>query len=116
MAPSYGCAPPTTAVPDCIVTLQDRDVILVNDDTPGLDVLRSGSGDYTAQEVSRRRSARRSRSARGWALIDGTSEGKKFRFVNTHLEVEGFPATQEAQAREFLAGPAKAPGAGDRHR
>ena len=53
--------------------------------------------------------------ARGWALIDGTFEGKKFRFVTTHLEVEGYRATQEAQAREFLAGPARAPGGGDRY-
>ena len=49
--------------------------------------------------------------ARGWAYVDGTFEGKKFRFVNTHLEVEDFAATQEAQAAEFLAGPARAPGA-----
>ena len=32
--------------------------------------------------------------------------GERLRFVNTHLEVASFPAVQEAQAREFLAGPA----------
>ena len=51
VAPPLGCALPTTATPPCIVTLQDRDVILVNDDTPALAVLRSDSGDYQAQEV-----------------------------------------------------------------
>jgi endonuclease/exonuclease/phosphatase family metal-dependent hydrolase len=111
VAPPLGCAPPTTALPPCIVTLQDRDVILVNDETPGLEVLRSESGDYQAQEVLTPPVGAPVSFARGWALIDGTFEGKKFRFVTTHLEVEGFRATQEAQAREFLAGPAKAPGA-----
>ena len=33
--------------------------------------------------------------------------GKSFRFVNTHLETEDFPDAQEAQAAEFLAGPAR---------
>jgi endonuclease/exonuclease/phosphatase family metal-dependent hydrolase len=111
VAPPLGCALPTTATPPCIVTLQDRDVILVNDDTPALDVLRSDSGRYQAQEVLTPPLGTPVSFARGWALIDGTFEGKKFRFVNTHLEVESFRATQEAQAREFLAGPAKAPGA-----
>ena len=37
-------------------------------------------------------------------------KGKKFRFLTTHLEVEGFAATQEAQAQEFLAGPARTRG------
>jgi endonuclease/exonuclease/phosphatase family metal-dependent hydrolase len=105
------CAPPTTPTPPCVVTLQDRDVILVNDDTPKLDVRRSASGQYRAQEVLTPPVGTPVSFARGWALIDGTFEGKKFRFVNTHLEVEGFRATQEAQAREFLAGPARAPGA-----
>jgi endonuclease/exonuclease/phosphatase family metal-dependent hydrolase len=111
VAPPLGCAPPTTATPPCIVTLQDRDVILVSDDAPELDVRRSASGQYQAQEVLTPPVGTPVSFARGWALIDGTFEGKKFRFVNTHLEVETFRATQEAQAREFLAGPAKAPGA-----
>jgi endonuclease/exonuclease/phosphatase family metal-dependent hydrolase len=48
---------------------------------------------------------------RGWASVDGTFEGKKFRFVNTHLEIGTFAAVQEAQGQEFLAGPAKTGGA-----
>ena len=63
------------------------------------------------RRCSRRPSARRSRSHAAGRSIDGTFEGKKVRFVNTHLEVESFRATQEAQAREFLDGPAKAPSA-----
>lgn len=46
--------------------------------------------------------------ARGWAYINGSFAGRKFRFVNTHLEVERYAVTQEAQAQEFLAGPARA--------
>jgi endonuclease/exonuclease/phosphatase family metal-dependent hydrolase len=51
---------------------------------------------------------------RGWASVDGTFEGKKFTFVNTHLEIGGpggFADAQEAQGQEFLAGPAKRGGA-----
>ncbi len=44
--------------------------------------------------------------ARGWATIEAKYRGERFRFANTHLEVASFPAVQEAQAREFLAGPA----------
>ena len=39
--------------------------------------------------------------------IDARLDGQPFRFVNTHLETEAFPAVQQAQAAEFLAGPAK---------
>lgn len=113
VAPAFKCRAPTSAawVPDCVVTLQDRDVILVNAETPGLVLLGSSTGDYVAQEVLTPPIGTPVSFARGWAYVDGTFEGKKFRFVNTHLEVEGFAATQEAQAREFLAGPARAPGA-----
>ncbi|MGB8021849.1 MAG: hypothetical protein WCF04_11525 [Candidatus Nanopelagicales bacterium] len=34
-------------------------------------------------------------------------QGKSFRFVNTHLETEDFAAVQQAQAAEFLSGPAR---------
>jgi hypothetical protein len=48
--------------------------------------------------------------ARGWASIDGTLDAKAFHFVTTHLEIGDFPAIQQAQAQEFLAGPARATG------
>jgi endonuclease/exonuclease/phosphatase family metal-dependent hydrolase len=109
VAPAFGCRAPVSAdwVPDCVVTLQDRDVILENADTPGLRVLRSRSGDYVAQEVLTPPVGTPVSFARGWAYVDATYKGRKFRFVNTHLEVEDFAATQEAQGREFLAGPAR---------
>jgi endonuclease/exonuclease/phosphatase family metal-dependent hydrolase len=110
LLPDAGC-PILATGPSCVVTLQDRDVILVNDDTPRLRVHRSRTGQYAAQAVLTLPGGATTSFARGWASVDGTFEGKKFRFVNTHLEVERFAAIQEAQAREFLAGPARAPGA-----
>jgi endonuclease/exonuclease/phosphatase family metal-dependent hydrolase len=95
---------------DCTVRLQDRDVILVNDDASGLTVSNPKSGQYATQEVLTTPVGPLSFD-RGWASIDGTLDGKSFHLANTHLEVEGFPATQQAQGREFLRGPAKGVGA-----
>jgi endonuclease/exonuclease/phosphatase family metal-dependent hydrolase len=44
---------------------------------------------------------------RGWASVEGSLRGKKFRFVDTHLEAFGDPAIREAQAKELTAGPLK---------
>ncbi|GAA2142063.1 hypothetical protein GCM10009844_12890 [Nocardioides koreensis] len=118
VAPGFGCDAFTDPTkPNCVVKLQDRDVILVNDDTAGLVVKDSQSGDYATQQTFPVPSlpgtppAPPVSFARGWAYIDATYNATKFRFVTTHLEVEGFPTVQEAQAREFLAGPAKTGGA-----
>jgi endonuclease/exonuclease/phosphatase family metal-dependent hydrolase len=108
-APLVVCAIPEP-IGACTVTFTDRDVILVNDVTPGLEVGNSQSGLFEAQAVLDTPVGPLSFD-RGWASIEGTFEGKKFRFVNTHLETETFPEVQEDQAREFLAGPAKAGGA-----
>lgn len=94
---------------DCYVWLQDRDVILVNNN-PALKILNAQSGRYVTQESFVTPVGPISLD-RGWIYVEGTFNGKKFRFVNTHLEEESYPQTQEAQAREFLAGPAKAGGA-----
>jgi endonuclease/exonuclease/phosphatase family metal-dependent hydrolase len=94
----------------CFLTLQDHDVILVNDSSPGLHTFNPQIGRYVAQHVQVTPAGPLSFN-RGWASIDGTLDGKAFRFVTTHLEIEDSPAIQEAQAREFLAGPAKAGGA-----
>jgi len=103
-APSYGCVAPS--VPDCVVTLQDRDVILVNERTRHLRVLKSRTGDYEAQQVLALPVGEVSFD-RGWAAIDAKFQGRKFRFITTHLEVEDYAAVQEAQGQEFLAGPAR---------
>jgi len=93
-----------------LIRFQDRDVILKNDATDGLQITHDESGAFTAQQLLPTPVGPLSFD-RGWVLVDGTFEGKRFRFVNTHLETEDFTAVQEAQAAEFLAGPARAPGA-----
>lgn len=101
--------------PNCVVSFLDRDVILVSGDTPELEVDAALDGNYETQftlEFSFPPLPLQELSFnRGWTLIDGTFEGKKFRFVNTHLETQAAPSVQEAQAAEFLAGPAKTGGA-----
>jgi endonuclease/exonuclease/phosphatase family metal-dependent hydrolase len=96
--------PPATI--NCSVRLQDRDVILVNDDTPGLTWSNPQSGRYATQEVVNSPVGSLSFD-RGWASIDARLKQQPFRFVDTHLETEDFPAVQQAQAGEFLNGPAK---------
>jgi endonuclease/exonuclease/phosphatase family metal-dependent hydrolase len=101
-----GCVEPGPVF-TCSVRLQDRDVILVNDDTPGLTWSNPKSGHYSAQEVINSPAAGPLSFDRGWASIDARLKQQPFRFVNTHLETEEFPAVQQAQAAEFLSGPAK---------
>ena len=90
----------------CAVTLEDRDVILVNEDTPGLTWSNPQSGRYTAQQSIESPVGPLSFD-RGWASIDAKLKRQPFRFVNTHLETEESPLVQQAQAAEFLAGPGK---------
>lgn len=97
----------------CLVTLKDRDVILVNDDRRGLWVNHTKSGNYSTQQefTPPIPGAPAVSFNRGWVTIDGWFRGRPFHFANTHLEVETFAAVQEAQAAEFLAGPALGRGA-----
>jgi endonuclease/exonuclease/phosphatase family metal-dependent hydrolase len=90
----------------CSVQLEDRDVILVNDDTPGLTWSNPQSGRYTAQQVIESPAGPLSFD-RGWASIDAKLKHLPFRFVDTHLETEESPLVQQEQAAEFLAGPGK---------
>lgn len=88
----------------CGVTLEDRDVILVDEDTAGLTWSNPQSGQYAEQQVVISPVGPLSFD-RGWASIDAALNGLPFGFVNTHLETEDSAAIQEAQAAEFLAGP-----------
>ena len=106
VAPQFGCG--VTAA-DCVVSLKDRDVILVNDDTPALHWSDPRTGRYAAQQTFTPPGSPPVSFARGWATVEGKYRGERFRFADTHLEVASFPAVQEAQAREFLAGPAASP-------
>ena len=103
VAPPFGCGLTAT---DCVVSLHDRDVILVNGDTDGLTVSSAASGHFEAQATVVLPGASAPLSFdRGWVAIDADLDGAQFRFVNTHLEVEDRPSVQEAQARELFAGP-----------
>jgi endonuclease/exonuclease/phosphatase family metal-dependent hydrolase len=90
----------------CSVQLEDRDVILVNDDTPELTWSNPQSGHYAAQQVIESPVGPLSFD-RGWASIDARLKHLPFRFVDTHLETEESPLVQQEQAAEFLAGPGK---------
>ena len=92
------------------VRLTDRDVILRNDDNPLLSVSNSQNGHFTTQ-LNIPTITGVVQFTRGWTSVDATIDGAQFRFVNTHLEVEGGPAglVQTAQGNELLAGPLNTP-------
>jgi endonuclease/exonuclease/phosphatase family metal-dependent hydrolase len=101
-------APPT--LPDCAVTLRDRDVILVNADNTALTWSNATADNFDAQEFLPVPQAPGQPPVlvsfnRGWASIEASLDGAKFRFVVSHLEVADFVTTQEAQARELVKGP-----------
>jgi endonuclease/exonuclease/phosphatase family metal-dependent hydrolase len=98
-----GCIEPSGEI-TCTVRLEDRDAILVNEDTPGLTWSNPQSGQYSAQRTLELPGGSAS-FERGWASIDANLKGKSFRFVDTHLETEEDATVQEEQAAEFLAGP-----------
>ncbi|WP_159083827.1 endonuclease/exonuclease/phosphatase family protein [Nocardioides terrigena] len=108
-SPQFDCV--AVAPADCVVTLQDRDVILVNADTPALHWDNPQSGTYDAQQSIPLPGGPAASFGRGWVTIDAKYRGRRFHVANTHLEVSGFPEVQEAQAQEFLDGPAEGPGA-----
>ena len=88
-------------------------MILVNQDTRRLRWSNPQSGTYAAQLVFTPPlpGAPALSFRRGWASIDGKFRGRPFHFVTTHLETSGFAEIQQAQAAEFLAGPAFGRGA-----
>lgn len=100
-----GCVQPGPTI-TCFVELEDRDAILVNDDTPGLTWSNPQSGRYATQQSIESPVGPLSFD-RGWASIDARLKQQPFRFVDTHLETEESPLVQQTQAAEFLAGPGK---------
>jgi endonuclease/exonuclease/phosphatase family metal-dependent hydrolase len=96
----------TGAFGECLLSVDDRDVVLVNDRIRDLTILRADSGRYVAH-VALDSPVGPISFHRGWAAIDAKLDDERFRFVTTHLETEDFPSVQEAQGREFLAGPAR---------
>ncbi len=108
VAPQFGCGVTAT---DCVVTLKDRDVILVNNDTRGLHWWGARSGQYRVQQEFTPPGSVPVSFARGWATIEAKYRGERVRFANTHLEVAEFAQVQEAQAREFRARTARSRGA-----
>ena len=100
-----GCVQPGPTI-TCFVQLEDRDVILVNNDTPGLTWSNPQSGRYATQQAIESPVGPLSFD-RGWAAIDARLKQQPFRFVDTHLETEESPLVQQTQAAEFLAGQGK---------
>jgi len=76
----------------------DRDVILARCDVPTSD---AQSGVYTAKVVFTV-GPTSIPAPRGWTSTLATVGGVTFRFANTHLETDGSPAIQVAQANELL--------------
>jgi endonuclease/exonuclease/phosphatase family metal-dependent hydrolase len=108
VAPDSGCGAPAevATVPDCVLTIEDRDVVLVREDGPGLQVVRARTGHYTTQQEFDSPIGGAVSPDRGWAFVDVRYRGHPLRFLTTHLEVKDFADTQQAQGRELLAGPA----------
>jgi len=102
------CSVPTIGA--CLLSYEDRDVILVNTATAGLHVSSSRDGRYASQQTASSLVGPISFD-RGWVSVDGSLDGKRFKFASTHLEIEDYAAVQEAQGREFLAGPGSGAGA-----
>ena len=89
------------------VRLTDRDVILRNAGNPLLSVSNAQDAHFATQLNIPTPAAGTVQFTRGWTSVDATIDGAQFRFVNTHLEVEGGFAglVQTAQGNELLAGP-----------
>jgi endonuclease/exonuclease/phosphatase family metal-dependent hydrolase len=84
------------------IRLTMRDVILVR---KGVKVTKTLKGHYRHNlEVTI--PTGKILSQRGWTAVDATAGGRKFRFVNTHLEAYG-GQVRAKQAKELLAGPLK---------
>src|SRR5215217_3655088 len=86
------------------VRLSMRDVVLVRK-RKGLRTRRRLGANYRA-DFPVPTPAGTLTSRRGWAGIDGSLRGRRFRFIDTHLEAFS-DAVRLAQARELAAGPVR---------
>ena len=91
------------------IRLTDRDVILVRADLPRwvLRVVQTDAAHYQTllQLPVGGMGGPTVTVYRGWVAADVKFRGTRLRFLNTHLE-DAVPAIQEAQAYEFINGPA----------
>ena len=112
--PFPGIPLPSPAGPSFFLRFQDRDVILVKRNRPGLTCSPSSPahGNYATQLTLPSPIGGPDLSFnRGWASVTCNLSGRSFHFVDTHLETESpAPAVQVAQGNEFLAGPTNVPG------
>jgi len=85
--------------------LTDREVILVRTDLPPgyLRVSNPQGGTFANHIVIPSMGLS---VLRGWCSVDVFVRGRKFRYINTHLEEETQPELQWLQALELLQGPA----------
>ena len=96
--PAVVAAGPPPVLSDIRYT--DRDVVLARCDVPTSD---ARSGIYEARLVFTVTPTMRIPALRGWASTLATVGGVTYRFADTHLETDGSPAIQVAQAGELLA-------------
>lgn len=89
-------------VPDVgLVSLQDRDVILVRSGDRALSVSNPTTGTYQ-HAFGIQVAGIPITVKRGWVAVDATAGGRRFHVVATHLEAYSDP-TRDAQATELLA-------------
>jgi hypothetical protein len=92
------------------IRLTDRDVILARTDLPASELKLSNvqtANFRTNASFPIGTTGQSITILRGWGSVDVTSGGHKFRFINAHLEQEGFfDPFQVAQGNEILSGPA----------
>src|SRR5215211_1862121 len=86
------------------VRLTMRDVVLVRK-RKGLRTRRRIGGNFRA-DFPVPTPAGTLTSRRGWAGVDGSLRGRRFRFIDTHLEAFS-DSVRLAQARELAAGPVR---------
>ena len=83
------------------IRLTTSNAILARTDRPGLTVSNPQGAPF-ANQVS----VLGQPTSRNWQTVDVTADGKRFRFLNSHLEAfAGNEAVRTAQARELAAGP-----------